>query len=93
MKSAQGNRKTPSSRSLKIAFSVGAIMLVLPLALVVSSSPSCTPGSVCSKSNVYRFGYTLFPYIMIAGGVIIGYNMKRLSDSLRPSEPTENEDT
>jgi hypothetical protein len=68
-------------------------MLVLPLALVVSSSPSCGPGTICSRSNLYRFGFTLFPYIMLGGGVIIGYNMKRLSDSLKPPESSEGEGT
>jgi hypothetical protein len=68
-------------------------MLVLPLALVVSSNPSCNPGSACSKSTLEKFGISLIPYVMIAGGIIIAYNMKKLSDSLRPPEPVGDEET
>lgn len=68
-------------------------MLVLPLALVVATTPACTSesGSLCSTSS-YKFGLSFFPYVMLAGGLIIGYNMKRVSDSLRPPEGTRDAD-
>lgn len=63
------NREIVSKRSMFLFFLIGAIMLVSPLVLVIM--------------KVYAYGMGFFPYVMIAGGLIIGYNMKRISDSLR----------
>ena len=61
-------------------------MLVLPLALVLATNPVCPPSTetICSTSSAYKFVLTFFPYVMLAGGLIIGYNMKRIADSMKP---------
>ncbi len=78
--------KQPTKKSFALVFAMGAMMLVLPLAFVLSSSPQCAPisGPMCSETSAYKFGISLFPYVMLAGGLIIGYNMKRIADSLKP---------
>lgn len=69
-------------------------MLVLPVVLVFATNAPCTSesGSVCSTA-AYKFGVSFFPYVMVAGGLIIGYNMKRVSDSLRLPESALDSET
>ena len=80
-------RSPPSRRSIITFFAVGGILLVFPLALVVTTNPVCgiDSSAICS-TPAYKFGLSFFPYLMLAGGLIIGYNMKRVSDSLKPLE-------
>ncbi|MCL4519124.1 MAG: hypothetical protein M1587_08010 [Thaumarchaeota archaeon] len=79
-------RKSPTKRSLATFFAIGGMMLVLPLALVLATNPVCTPNTetICSTSSAYKFVLSFFPYVMLAGGLIIGYNMKRIADSVKP---------
>ncbi|MDG6995235.1 MAG: hypothetical protein JRN52_04855 [Nitrososphaerota archaeon] len=81
------SRKPPSRRSIITFFVVGGILLVFPLALVVTTNPMCgADSSTLCSTPAYKFGLSFFPYLMLAGGLIIGYNMKRVSDSLKPLE-------
>jgi len=72
-----------NTKSVIILFAVGAIMLVAPLGTVLSENSICrSNASSCDHSDVYRYLVSSFPYVMLGGGVLIGYNMKRVSDSI-----------
>ena len=83
-----------SKRSVTILFVVGAILLVAPLGTVLSENASCkSDTSSCGiHSEDYRYLLSASPYIMLGGGVLIGFNMKRISDSINSSELDEEED-
>jgi hypothetical protein len=89
----------PSKKSLLIYFAVGAVLLVTPLVLVFAwaPDPSC-PSAAEARTNlcrgspeVYNRTISFLPFVMVAGGAIIAFNMKRLSDANRilPSEEEE----
>ena len=68
-------------------------MLVAPVGTVLSESSMCRADSAsCIHSEVYRYLVSAFPYIMLGGGLLIGYNMKRISDSLNASARDESEE-
>lgn len=60
---------------------VGDPCPVLPLGL--NRVPTCA-------TLLYKQVVAALPYFMLVGGVIIGYNLKRVSDSLLP--PVEEDD-
>ncbi|MHB8568211.1 MAG: hypothetical protein ACYC7D_09130 [Nitrososphaerales archaeon] len=75
-------------------FVIGGLLLVSPLLIVVNwPSKGCESSnpSYCSVSPFYRTAVTILPYFMIIGGVIIGYNMKRISDSINSKSQEEEE--
>ncbi len=91
--------------SVIIFFAVGFLLLLVPLALVVVWNQfGCTTGSLshsvmttyCPSVGVFKSAYSLFPFLMLIGGVLVGYNLKRISDSLLPprddDEESENEE-
>jgi hypothetical protein len=79
-----------SKRSVLILFAVGAIMLVVPLGTVLSENAICkSDTSSCIHSEDYGYLVSAFPYIMLGGGVLIGFNMKRISDAI--NAPVEDE--
>jgi len=62
-------------------------MLVVPLGTVLAENSICrSNAAACIHSDEYRYLVSLFPYIMIGGGLLIGYNMKRISDSINKEE-------
>ncbi len=62
-------------------------MLVAPLGVVLSAANVCKSNPApCVNSIAYKDSVTFLPYVMIGGGVMIAYNMKRISDSLGGSE-------
>ena len=79
-------RPEPSRRSIFILFAVGSCLLVIPLAVVLSANYFCRIEGVCHPTEDYRIEVSAFPYVMIGGGIIIGYNMKRISDAARYDE-------
>ncbi len=61
-------------------------MLVAPLGTILSENSICrADASSCIRSEAYGYVVASFPYIMLGGGVLIGYNMKRVSDSINSS--------
>jgi hypothetical protein len=89
-------RKVPSRDSILAFFVIGALLLVIPLFLVLFVGEPCAgllPGlsgiPICA-TLLYKQVVAALPYFMLVGGVIIGYNLKRVSDSLLP--PVEEDD-
>ncbi|HYB03598.1 MAG TPA: hypothetical protein VED17_03990 [Nitrososphaerales archaeon] len=83
-------RQELSRKSMVILFTVGAIMLAAPLGTVLSESAICkSDASSCIHSEDYGYLVSAFPYIMLGGGVLIGFNMKRISDAI--NAPVEDE--
>jgi hypothetical protein len=83
---------SPSRRSLTIFFVVGAVLLVSPLLTVMlwNPDPACQAsparGNFCTASNeLYNRTISFLPFVMLIGGVIIAFNMKRIADSSRPA--------
>jgi hypothetical protein len=80
---SQSGKVELTKRSIAIFFSVGALLLVIPVGVVLSENSACRANaSACIHSDAYRYLVSAFPYIMIGGGLLIGYNMKRISDSI-----------
>ncbi len=80
---SQSGKIELTRKSIVVLFSVGALMLVIPVGVVLSESSICRANaSACIHSDAYRYLVSAFPYIMITGGLLIGYNMKRVSDSI-----------
>ena len=64
-------------------------MVALPLVLVLNwSSTACSAVllNFCIGSQLYKTSTMILPYVMLAGGALVGYNMKRVYDSLVRSE-------
>jgi hypothetical protein len=82
-----------SKKSVVILFAVGAIMLVAPLGTALSENSLCkTNATACNHSDDYRYLISSFPYIMLGGGLLIGYNMKRISDSINAQHIDDQEE-
>ena len=73
-------------------FVIGGILLVVPLILIISADSVCTGGATgCLSSSTIRIIDTIFPYPMLAGGLLIGYGMKKVADS-KQEESEDEED-
>lgn len=78
-------------------FVIGGILLVLPLALILfwNSSGCYAIGSrvegYCPSSYEFRILLSFLPFLMLVGGVLIGYNLKKVSDRFSPPEEEEEE--
>ncbi len=80
-------------------FIVGAGLLVVPLALVLMwDGPACSgalynfveTSYVCIPTRLLKTLTSFFPFVMVIGAVLIGYNLKKISDSnLPPKEEDE----
>ena len=88
-------------KSSVLLFVAGAILLVVPLILVVIwDGPACslaqtiTVGNAgyCPSLRLFKGLTSLFPFLMVIGTVLIGYNLKRISDSLLPPKEESDED-
>jgi len=80
-------KEIPRASVIKF-FVVGGLLLVTPLVAVMNwPTRGCefSTENVCFGSEAYKVSVTLLPYVMLIGGVIIGYNMKRISDSMNES--------
>jgi len=92
------SHKALGKRSVLAVFLIGGLMVVVPFLLVLNwSSNTCSADllNFCRGSQFYKTARTIFPYLMLAGGAIVGYNMKRVYDSLvreeRKMDETETE--
>ena len=73
-------------------FVVGGVLLVVPLIVVIFESSICSnSSSTCLNSGATKIINTIFPYPMLAGGLLIGYAMKRFADS-KQAESTNEDD-
>jgi cytochrome bd-type quinol oxidase subunit 2 len=81
-------------------FVIAGLLLTVPFALVlIWDSSFCLPGqglsfattSLCPSPGLFKNFISFFPFLMVIGAVLIGYNLKRISDSLLP--PREESDT
>ncbi|MGA2874967.1 MAG: hypothetical protein ABSE82_05420 [Nitrososphaerales archaeon] len=73
-------------------FVIGGILLVVPLILIISADTVCTGGATfCLSSSTIRIIDAIFPYPMLAGGLLIGYGMKKIADS-KQEESEDEED-
>ena len=82
----------PKRYSVRL-FAVGGILLLVPFAFVLFEGSSCANATpTCLSSGTTKFINTIFPYPMLAGGLLIGYGMKRLADS-KQAESEAQEDT
>jgi hypothetical protein len=61
---------------------LGAILLVSPLAVVVFQESACAGSQThCFGDSVNKYVDTFLPYVMLSGGLFVGYSMKRIADS------------
>ena len=80
-------KQTTGKRSVFLLFILGGLMVTLPLILMLnwsSSTCSVTVHNFCRGSQLYRTSASVLPYVMLAGGAVVGYNMKRVYDLANP---------
>jgi hypothetical protein len=88
--SSTTKRPEMTRKSIFVLFAIGSLMLVIPLGTVLTENSICrSSASACIHSDGYRYLISSFPYVMIGGGLLIGYNMKRISDSINFEESDE----
>jgi hypothetical protein len=83
-------RKEPSRASLVALFIVGALLLAGPLLLVVGWAPSSTSprycsslfSSFCKNKELYQTSAEVLPYVMLVGGAVIAYGIRRVANSV-----------
>jgi hypothetical protein len=87
--------------SIIVFFVTGAILLAVPLILVVIwDGPTCglaQPASLgasgfCPSAHLFKSLISMFPFLMVIGAVLIGYNLKRISDSMLPPKEESGKD-
>ncbi|MHB2037671.1 MAG: hypothetical protein ACYCPW_13160 [Nitrososphaerales archaeon] len=84
-------KELPKRYSARL-FAVGGILLLVPFAFVLFEGSSCANATpTCLSSGTTKFINTIFPYPMLAGGLLIGYGMKRLADSKQAESEAEEE--
>lgn len=72
------------------SFVLGGILLVGPLLIIAWQGDVCATRTVtCLGIADNKIFDTIFPYLMVAGGLFIGFGMKRFADAQR--EETESE--
>jgi hypothetical protein len=92
------NNPLPKARELTrksviIFFAIGAVLLAVPVGAVLTENALCRVDTVsCIHTGDYRFLISTFPYVMLGGGVLIAFNMKRISDSINAPDNDENEE-
>jgi hypothetical protein len=91
--SASTKRPEITRRGVILLFAIGSLMLVIPLGIVLAENSTCGANPTeCIHSEAYRYLVSSFPYIMIGGGLLIAYNMKKISDSINAEEADEESD-
>lgn len=74
-------------------FLLGSLLLVVPLIIIILLGSVCSGNAnSCFNAGTTRFIDTIFPYPMLAGGLFIGYGMKRVADS-KAEESEDDDDT
>jgi hypothetical protein len=87
-----------NKNSMLVFFVAGAILLILPLILIIIwDSPNCAftqsnlaANSFCLSPHLLKGFASFSPFVMVVGAILIGYNLKRISDSFLP--PVEDSD-
>jgi low affinity Fe/Cu permease len=84
----------PQKNNTLASFAIGAALLVVPLILIlVWGSSACMQTfapSYCISTKTFMTVSSFLPFVMLVGGVLIGYRMKKIADSLTPrDEPDE----
>jgi hypothetical protein len=87
-----------NKNSMLAFFVVGAILMITPLTLIIIwDNPNCAFAQTSLASNSFCLsphllkGFASFsPFVMVVGAILIGYNLKRISDSFLP--PVEDSD-
>lgn len=88
----QSRRAELTSKYVVLLFTVGVIMLVAPVGTVLSENSMCKANlPSCNHTDAYRYLVSAFPYIMLGGGVLIAYNMKRISDQINSQSQDESD--
>lgn len=83
----------PTRKSVVLLFTVGALMLVAPLSTVLIENSACRSNVLdCNHSDYYRYLVSAFPYVMLFGGALIAFNMKRISDYTNARAAIEDEE-
>ncbi|SRR5487761_409428 len=91
----------PARNSTFLFFLLGGILLVVPLIFVLvwnssicSLSQTASTGATgyCPSTHLFKSLISFFPFLMVIGTVLIGYNLKRISDSLLPPKEETDED-
>jgi hypothetical protein len=85
--------KQKSGASTLSYLATGAVLLIVPVALIsVWGSQNCTTSpaaSYCIPSKDFKVAIDFLPFLMLIGGILIGYKMKKISDSLLPPPDEE----
>jgi len=87
-------KKVRSRKSVIVFFAVGILMVCIPLVIVFGWSAETCRGTVqdfCLGSKLYRTSTTILPYVMLIGGAVIAFNMKRVSDMIYSSDEDDSD--
>lgn len=61
---------------------MGTILLLSPIMVVVFQGSACSSFlTYCLGDNINKYVDAFLPYVMLAGGLFIGYSMKKIADS------------
>jgi hypothetical protein len=84
-------------------FVVGFALMIIPVVLILfwnhlgcfsQSLEHSVVSNYCLPGNLDKNMEALLPFIMVVGGVLVGYNIKRISDSnVPPPEDLEEEES
>lgn len=90
----------PNKNSVLIFFMTGFLLLIIPLVLMLFwNEIGCatevlghsTLSSYCPSIGIFKSADSFFPFLMVIGGVLVGYNLKRISDSFLPPPEDDEE--
>ena len=79
------HKNLPSKQSIYVLFTIGCIMIGLPLLLVLDWSSTTCKGAAqtfCAGSKLFKESTTVLPYVMLAGGAVMAYCMKKISERI-----------
>ena len=83
----------PKRRYVVVLFVFGFLLMGLPVIFVMywPSGSECVSGlsrAICAGTEFYRASVGFLPYVMVIGGILVGYVMKRIADwnTLEPIE-------
>ena len=64
--------------------------MIVPLVMVAWQGDACVTKSVSCLGPAYNKVFDMvFPYLMLAGGLFVGYGMKRFADTQKEEAETE----
>jgi hypothetical protein len=77
--------------SLLRLFSVGVTLLLAPVLIAIWQADVCAVRSVYCFVPIYgKMIDSILPYVMLGGGLFVGYGMKKLADTQREILDDEN---